>query len=52
MLHDDTRALLELLLVMLAKRGEAETNRFIKQELLKGNIPYEKAALTDLKEKL
>lgn len=51
-LHDDTRALLELLLQMLAKRGEAETNRFIRYELLKGSIPYEKAALTELQEKL
>lgn len=51
-LHDDTRALLELLLQMLAKRGEKETNRFIKKELLKGSIPYEKAALIELQEKL
>lgn len=52
LLHEDTRALLELLLQMLAKRGEAETNRFIRYELLKGSIPYEKAALTELQEKL
>lgn len=52
MLHADSRALIELLLNMLAKRGEAETNRFIKEELLKGSIPYEKAALEELQEKL
>lgn len=52
LLHEDTRALLELLLQMLAKRGETETNRFIKKELLKGSIPYEKAALIELQEKL
>jgi len=52
LLHEDTRALLELLLMMLAKRGEAKTNRFIKKELLKGSIPYEKATLIYLKEKL
>ena len=52
MLHEDTRALLELLLQMLAKRGEEETNRFIKKELLKGSIPYEKAALIELQETL
>ena len=52
LLHEDTRALLELLLHMLAKHGEAKTNHFIRYELLKGSIPYEKAALTELQEKL
>lgn len=52
LLHEDTKALLELLLHMLAKRGEAETNRFIKEEVLKGSIPYEKTALIELKETL
>lgn len=52
LLHEDTKALLELLLHMLAKHGEAETTRFIKKELLKGSIPYEKAALIELQEKL
>ena len=51
-LHDDTRALLELLLVMLSKRGEEETNRFIKDTLLKNKIPYEKAVLDELREQL
>ena len=48
MLHEDSRALIELLLNMLAKKGEDETNRFIKDELLKGSIPYEKAALDEM----
>lgn len=52
MLHEDTRALLELLLQMLAKHGEAKTNLFIRKELLKGSIPYEKAALLELQKKL
>ncbi len=52
LLHEDTKALLELLLHMLAKRGEAVTNRFIKKKLLKGRIPYEKAALNRLQERL
>ena len=52
LLHEDTRALLELLLYMLAKYGEEKTNYFIKKELLKGSIPYEKAALIELKKKL
>ena len=52
LLHEDTKALPELLLHMLAKKGEPETKRFIKKELLKGSVPYEKAALMELLEKL
>jgi len=52
LLHEDTRALLELLLYMLAKKGEVDTIRFIKKELLKGSIPYEKATLIKLREAL
>lgn len=44
-LHEDTRALLELLLEMLAIRGEQEVNRFIRQELLQGRVPYEREYL-------
>ncbi len=51
-LHDDTRALLELLLNMLAKRGEAATNRFIRKRLLKGKVPYEKEILIKMQSKL
>lgn len=44
-LHEDTKALLELLLYMLAARGENYVNTFIRKELLKGSIPYEKEVL-------
>lgn len=47
-LHEDTRALLELLLFMLAARGEAYVNRFIREKLLKGQILYERTALEKL----
>ncbi|MFR4352101.1 MAG: DUF5662 family protein [Roseburia sp.] len=46
-LHEDTQALLELLLLMLAKDGEAAVNRFIREELLAGGIPYEREALSE-----
>ena len=51
-LHDDTRALLELLLEMLAIKGEKATNRFIREEVLSHKIPYEKELLLQLKEQL
>ena len=51
-LHDDTRALLELLLEMLAIKGEKVTNRFIREEVLSHKIPYEKEPLLQLKEQL
>lgn len=44
-LHEDTRALLELLLWMLKVRGEESTFAFVKNEVLTGKIPYEKAEL-------
>ena len=34
-LHNETRELLELLLVMLAEKGEEETLRFIKNDIIK-----------------
>ena len=46
-LHDDTRELLELLLYMLADRGEKETNTFIREQILSHRLPYEKAALKE-----
>ena len=52
MLHDDTRALLELLLEMLAKKGEKATNQFIREEVLSHKVPYEKEPLLCLKEQL
>lgn len=39
-MHEDTRKMLELLLQMLAEKGEEETFSFIKNEVLKGHIPY------------
>ena len=46
-LHEDTRELLELLLYMLAARGEKETNTFIRDQILSHRLPYEKAALKE-----
>lgn len=51
-LHEDTQALLELLLVKLSVEGEDAVNRFIRQELLKGNVPYEKKVLDKMQENL
>lgn len=34
MIHEETKQLLEKLLIMLAKKGEKETFRYIKQEVL------------------
>lgn len=51
LIHPDTAALLEYLLTMLAKRGEKETYAFVKNQVLKGKIPYEKADL-DARKKL
>lgn len=45
MIHEDTEALLCYLLTMLAKRGEKETLAFIRHEVLKGKVPYEKGEL-------
>lgn len=45
LIHPDTEALLWYLLLMLAKRGEKETFAFVKNEVLKGKVPYEKAEL-------
>ena len=44
-LHEDTCALLELLLLMLSARGEEYVNWFIRRKLLRGEIPYKKAVL-------
>ncbi|MGN0141469.1 MAG: DUF5662 family protein [Roseburia sp.] len=51
-MHEDTRALLELLLVMLSLRGEAVVNDFIRKGVLTGIIPYEKAKLDAMQEEL
>ena len=47
-MHPDTERMLEFLLHMLAQRGEEETFRFIRYELLKGNIPYDEEAINSL----
>ena len=52
MLHSDTRALLEYLLVMLKEKGEKETFSYVKHEVLKGKVPYEKSKLDELKNAL
>lgn len=51
-LHEDTRALLELLLVMLSIKGEDYVNDFIRKKLLKGKVPYEKAVLDRMRKAL
>ena len=45
LIHEDTEALLYYLLKMLAVKGEKETFSFVKYELLKGKVPYEKEEL-------
>lgn len=45
LLHEDTQALLEYMLEMLAKYGEEKTFSFIRYELLKDKVPYEKQEL-------
>lgn len=51
-MHPDTRALLEYLLEMLCKKGEKETFAYVKNEVLKGKVPYEKSKLEILKNAL
>lgn len=45
LIHPDTEALIRFLLTMLAVRGEKETYAFVRDQLLKGKIPYEKEDL-------
>ena len=52
LLHSDTRALLEYMLEMLAKKGEKETFSYIKNEILQDKVPYEKSELEILKNAL
>lgn len=51
-IHEDTRALLELLLVMLAVKGEEETFSFVRREVLKGKLPYEQEHLNQIRNSL
>ena len=45
MMHKDTEAMLVYLLTMLAVKGEKETFRFVKNEVLEGKVPYESEEL-------
>ena len=45
LIHEDTAALMEFMLYMLAARGEKYTFRYVRTRVLKGKVPYEKAAL-------
>ena len=48
LIHPETSALLELLLVMLRDKGEAETFRYLKQEVLTGKpFPWEQNNLEE-----
>lgn len=52
LIHEDTAALLELLLNMLALKGEKETFSFIKTKILKGKVAYDKNELNSIKDAL
>uniref|UniRef100_UPI00405644C4 DUF5662 family protein n=1 Tax=Agathobacter sp. TaxID=2021311 RepID=UPI00405644C4 len=52
MLHPDTAALLEYMLVMLAVKGERFTYAYIKKKILKGKVPYQKRKLDARKDAL
>lgn len=52
LIHEDTRALIEYLLTMLAIKGEKYTYSYIKNKVLKNKIPYEKVVLEGLKKEL
>lgn len=52
MMHKDTQALLQYMLVMLAVKGEKETFPYVKNEILKNKVPYEKNKLEALELKL
>lgn len=52
MMHEDTQALLEYLLIMIVVKGEKETYHTIKHEVLKNHITYEKAWLDAKSEEL
>ena len=52
MIHKDTAALLEYLLEMLSVKGEKETFAYVKHQVLKGKVPYNKTELDNLKNAL
>lgn len=47
-MHEDTKALLELLLYMLAATDDDYVNRFIREEILSGHTRYECAVLEEI----
>lgn len=51
-INEDTAALLELLLCMLSVKGEKETFSYVKNEVLKGKVPYNKSELKIIKDAL
>lgn len=52
MMHEDTRSLLEFLLIHLLVKGEKETYSLIKKEVLKEKVPYSKSELEPMIAKL
>ncbi len=52
LIHEDTAALLEYMLTMLAVKGEKYTYSYIRNEILKGHVKYEKDNLDRLKDGL
>lgn len=51
-IHEDTAALLEYMLVMLSVKGEKETFAYVKNQILKGMVPYDKKELNSLRDAL
>ena len=52
MMHEDTEALLEYLLLMLSLRGEKAAFSYTKNRVLKGKVPYNASILKKLQKKL
>ena len=52
LLHEDTQAMLELLLVYLAVKGEDRVNDFLKYRVLRGKVPYQKDVLVKMRRSL
>ena len=52
MINKDTEAMISYLLEMLAIKGEKETYSYIRNQVLKGKVPYEKEPLDKLKDAL
>ena len=52
LIHEDTAALLEYMLTMLAVKGEKYTYSYIRNEILRGHVKYEKDSLVRLKDGL